>query len=115
MARVYGSGMGRHGMPLEDTPGHIPPNTPRVPTHSGDYRPILYRVAPEMDENAVIEWAEILAADAPRLNGRQTARLRRLFNARVDTPEMRGQSLPVGESVAARATREVSRIEPDTR
>ena len=72
------------------------------------------RVAHEMDENAVNEWAELLADDAPRLNGRQTARLRRLFDSRVTYAGMRGQSLPIGESVPAPGAREVSRIEPDT-
>lgn len=91
-----------------------------MPTRSGHCRPefpampddgTLREPNTDAGENAITEWAEELAADAPALSSRQIARLRRLFDVR--NPTMRGQSLPVGEPVSARIAREVRRIEPD--
>jgi len=64
-----------------------------------------------MDENAENEWAGILAAGAPPLSDRQITRLRRLFDVRRSG--VRGHALPVGESVPACGTDDVSRVETD--
>jgi hypothetical protein len=88
MACGYGSGMGRHGLSrLDNSPARppehairaypfraLPASIPRVP----DER-TLGESHPPTDDNAVNEWAEILAAEAPSPNDRQIARLRRLF------------------------------------
>lgn len=59
---------------------------PRFPAMPDEDR--LEESHPPTDENAVDEWAAILAADAPPLSERQTARLRRLFDVRG--PGVRG-------------------------
>lgn len=61
----------------------MPANNPPV----SDER-TLEESHPATDDNAVNEWAEILAAEAPTLNDQRLARLRRLFDVR--RPGVRG-------------------------